>query len=269
MRSEAPGAPDCARWPWWFAPVGVAAAFAVTGLISAVILGVVSAAGGDGLDDPTVSFALTLLQDAAFIGVACALAATAGTLSSRALGLVPVRTPVLIGSAALALTAFLLFALLWAQVTALPREQDTLRTLGAEEGTVRLVLTAVLVVLIAPVAEEILFRGMAYRALRNAMGAWLAAVLVGSGFGAIHYSGPDSIGVLVPLAVLGAIFCLLYEWTGSLWTPIALHIANNALAVGATSEQEAAPVVAMLAGTAGVVAVVLCARRPSSVMPAL
>lgn len=269
MRSQALGAPECARWPWWFAPVGVAAAFAVTGLVSAVVLGVVSAAGGDGLKDPTVASALTLLQDAAFIGVACALAASAGTLSFRALGLVPVRTPVLIGSAALALTTFLLFALLWAQLTALPREQDTLRTLGAEDESVRLVLTAVLVILIAPVAEEVLFRGLAYRSLRNAMPAWLAAVLVGSGFGAIHYSGPDSVGVLVPLAVLGAIFCLLYEWTGSLWTPIALHIANNALAVGATSEQDAAPVVAMLAGTAGVVAVVLCARRPSSVMPAV
>lgn len=267
MRGQAPGAPDCARWPWWFALVGVAAAFAVTGLVSAIVLGVVSAAGGDGLDDPTVSSALTLLQDAAFVGVACALAATAGTLSFGALGLIPVRTPVLIGSAALALTAFLLFALLWAQLTALPREQDTLRTLGAEDGIVRLVLTAILVVLIAPVAEEILFRGLAYRSLRNAMGAWPAAALVGSGFGAIHYSGPDSVGVLIPLAVLGAIFCLLYEWTGSLWTPIALHIANNALAVGATSEQDAAPAVAILAGTAGVAAVILCARRPFSVMP--
>jgi membrane protease YdiL (CAAX protease family) len=95
------------------------------------------------------------------------------------------------------------------------------------------------------------------------MPAWTAAALIGSGFGAIHYSGPDSVGVLVPLAVLGATFCLLYEWTGSLWTPIALHIANNALAVGATSSQDAAPAVAILVGAAGLVAVVLLARRPS------
>lgn len=243
--------------------MGVAGAFAVTGLLSAVVLGVVSAAGGDGLDDPTVSLALTLLQDAAFIGVACALAATAGSLSINAFGLVAVRTRVLIGSAGLALTGFLVFALAWTQLTALPGEQDTLRTLGAEDSIERLMLTTVVVVLVAPVAEEILFRGLAYRALRNAMPAWPAAALIGSGFGAIHYSGPDSVGVLVPLAVLGATFCLLYEWTGSLWTPIALHIANNALAVGATSDQDAAPAVAILVGTAGLAAVVLLARRAS------
>jgi membrane protease YdiL (CAAX protease family) len=35
---------------------------------------------------------------------------------------------------------------------------------------------------------------------------------------------------VVPLAVLGAMLAWLYERTGTLWAPIALHAANNALA---------------------------------------
>jgi membrane protease YdiL (CAAX protease family) len=38
--------------------------------------------------------------------------------------------------------------------------------------------------------------------------------------------------ILPPLAVLGFMFCLVYERTGSLFPVIALHSINNALAFG-------------------------------------
>mgnify|MGYP000173810412 CR=1 FL=1 len=53
--------------------------------------------------------------------------------------------------------------------------------------------------------------------------------LVGVLFGAVHAGGSDA-AFLVPLAVLGVLFCLLYERTGSLYPPIVLHAINNSIA---------------------------------------
>ena len=47
----------------------------------------------------------------------------------------------------------------------------------------------------------------------------------------IHAGGSDP-AYLVPLGVFGALLCLLYARTGSLWPCIALHCANNTLAFG-------------------------------------
>ena len=57
-------------------------------------------------------------------------------------------------------------------------------------------------------------------------------------FGVIHYdfSGADALLILPPLAVLGFMFCLVYEKTGSLWPVIALHSFNNAIAYGVAVE---------------------------------
>ena len=53
-------------------------------------------------------------------------------------------------------------------------------------------------------------------------------------FGVIHYdfSGADALLILPPLGVLGFIFCLVYERTGSIYPMIALHAFNNAIAFG-------------------------------------
>ena len=51
-------------------------------------------------------------------------------------------------------------------------------------------------------------------------------------FGIIHFNfeGADGLLILPPLALLGVIFCLVYEKTGSLYPVIGMHAFNNALA---------------------------------------
>jgi len=56
-------------------------------------------------------------------------------------------------------------------------------------------------------------------------------------FGMLHFTGPDSIGVVPPLVVLGIVLALLYERTGSLWPPIILHAINNGLALAVLTSQ--------------------------------
>ena len=73
-----------------------------------------------------------------------------------------------------------------------------------------------LITVFAPLGEELFFRGFFFGSLRNWRGPWLAAVLTGLVFGAIH-AGSSPVGYLVPLAIFGIGLCLLYEWTGSLY----------------------------------------------------
>ena len=79
----------------------------------------------------------------------------------------------------------------------------------------------------APIAEELFFRGFVFTAFRRTLGMPVAAVLTGAIFGAIHLGGTD-IEFIVPLAVFGALLCLLYVWTDSLLPCIVLHALNNA-----------------------------------------
>ncbi len=79
-------------------------------------------------------------------------------------------------------------------------------------------------VIVAPVAEEVLFRGYFYGVMRR-YGGRLPALLTSSLlFAAIHVHLPSLLG----LGILAVILCLLYERTGSLWAPITMHAAFNA-----------------------------------------
>jgi membrane protease YdiL (CAAX protease family) len=89
-----------------------------------------------------------------------------------------------------------------------------------------------MVILVAPLVEELFFRGFFYRALRSRFSLALAAVIDGLFFGLIHFDfeGADGLLLLPPLALIGVLFCLVYEWTGTLWAAIAMHAFNNAVA---------------------------------------
>ncbi len=98
--------------------------------------------------------------------------------------------------------------------------------LGAVPDTpVNLVMRFAAVALIAPLVEELLFRGLLQNALMRHMRPMAAIVVAAIIFAAVHlqlYATPA-------LMVAGAVFGFLYYRTGSLRTTIALHMANNAL----------------------------------------
>lgn len=111
-----------------------------------------------------------------------------------------------------------------------PEQEDVTQFLGAEEGTLGMIVAGTMIVLVAPVVEEVLFRGFFHAGLRRSL-PFLPAALVTSGlFGLIHYTGPETVGVVPQLAIFGLALAWLYEKTGSLWPPIALHALNNGLA---------------------------------------
>ena len=253
------GADPNPRWPAWYAPVGLLAAFAMTVFLF-VVLGVIAAAAGADVEDtpPVVTIVGTIIQDAILIGTAVFLAAR--TLRPRAwhFGLRRTRFWPSLGWSAVAMVAFLVLAATYTAVFQPEGEQTVAEDLGADESTLALIAGAFVVIVIAPIAEEFFFRGFFYRALRSRFRVFWAALIDGVVFGAIHFTGPDTLPLLPVLAMLGFVFCLLYERTGSLFTVIGLHALNNSIAYAAATD-DSGPVSAAL-GVTMLAACVLVAR---------
>jgi hypothetical protein len=74
----------------------------------------------------------------------------------------------------------------------------------------------------------------------------VAAVIVGILFGFAHL-GSAPLEYLVPLGFLGFVLCLVRWRTGSLYPCMALHSANNALALGVNQEHWSAGAIVALA----------------------
>ena len=87
----------------------------------------------------------------------------------------------------------------------------------------------VVAVVMAPLFEEIVFRGFLFRGFANSWG-WVWAALASSAiFGAAHLQ----LDVFLPLAALGFVLAWAYHRTGSLWTCITMHAIFNLIAVAA------------------------------------
>ncbi len=98
--------------------------------------------------------------------------------------------------------------------------------LESQSWTSRLAVAAI-AVLIAPVTEELIFRGCLYGMCRQFAGRIPALVFSAVVFAVIH-GHPAS---LPGLFLLSVALTLLYERTGSLWAPIALHALFNGITV--------------------------------------
>lgn len=106
-----------------------------------------------------------------------------------------------------------------------PALQDVLNRLDTEG--VGLVLTFTAAAVIAPIAEEIFFRGFMYGGLRGRIGAVGAMLVSTIFFTALHFS----IDQFIPIFFLGLFLAWLYEKTGSLYPGMLLHATNNAISL--------------------------------------
>ena len=78
-----------------------------------------------------------------------------------------------------------------------------------------------------PVAEEVIFRGYVYPAVKRFTERWFAACFSALLFATLHQHAL----ALVPLFVFGLILVASYEWTGSIWVPVAVHAFFNTTTV--------------------------------------
>ena len=84
-----------------------------------------------------------------------------------------------------------------------------------------------IVVVLAPIFEELFFRGLFYPALRRRMGPWPAIVLNGAIFGILHFQPL----FVLSLVLVGIVLAYLYEKTDSLAAPMIAHSLYNLVVI--------------------------------------
>ena len=93
-------------------------------------------------------------------------------------------------------------------------------------SNIDLLIGFISLVIIAPIAEEIIFRGWLYGKLRTRISLPVAIFIVSLLFGLLH--GQWNVGINV--FVMSVILCLQRELTGTIYSGIILHMLKNAIA---------------------------------------
>ena len=127
------------------------------------------------------------------------------------------------GTLAAAMPVLILFNLGWLFVLkklGLPDEPQDLLAIFTQARS-PFVVAALLVVAcgLAPLYEELLFRGGLYRFCRQRLGRNWALVISGFLFGAMH----QNLASFLPLSIFGLVLALAYEATGSIRVAVVAH----------------------------------------------
>ena len=95
------------------------------------------------------------------------------------------------------------------------------------QGPVELALAFLAVVVAAPLAEELVFRGLVHRLASHLWGPWPAAVVSALVFGVVH----GEPWYLFGLVGIGFVLAVVYEATGSLVACWITHAVHNAISL--------------------------------------
>lgn len=107
-----------------------------------------------------------------------------------------------------------------------PQEpQEIIAFFAKQEGVFKRVYFAVWTVLIAPVAEEMLFRGILLPLALRKLSPLVAILLVSASFALVHQNA----SAFLPLVAVSASLCLAYIATESIVVCITMHALFNAL----------------------------------------
>jgi membrane protease YdiL (CAAX protease family) len=242
------------RWPLWgpFAALAIGLAFGI--LVAGIVTGV---SGLDG-DSPWTTSIGTVLVQICIVGAAIAVA---GTRTPPRLWHFGIRRAPFGQSAGLVLAALALFygfTAVYGAIVQPENPQTIIEDVGANESAALLLAGALMVIVVAPICEEVFFRGFLFRVLRVRMSFWPSAVIDGVVFGLVH----GSLIIAPVLGVLGVLLCWVYERTGSLLPAIAVHVLNNTIVYGATTDDGW-----VAAGAVGAAMLVACATAPALLAP--
>jgi membrane protease YdiL (CAAX protease family) len=243
-------------WPLWSGFVAL-----LSGLLCGNVFGVIvlTIAGADTTDDAGIGWQLVaqLLFDASLVGSAIVFARLgSGRVTAAMLGLRRTRPWLAVKWAAAAGIAYVLVSGLWLGLLHLEDKTDTITKKLQDDPTVPTVAgLAVIAVVVAPIVEELFFRGFVFTAMRDKLDPVWAAIATGILFGLVHAFG-SPIGFLPPLALLGTLLCIVYWKTGSIYPTIALHSLNNCVAL-ASALSWSWQVPLLIAGAWGLIAAIL------------
>jgi membrane protease YdiL (CAAX protease family) len=244
------GAPDAitprlAPWPAWVAPASVGVGIALI-FVSAFVLIAIAAAARTTLTDPPpgVELASGALTSLTLLASALLTARLTGHLRPWQFGLSELRVLRSLGWMTIAIAGFaLLFGALVATLVLL--EGSSLHDLfeggavgmdmdgppvDSHSGPALAASAVVAIAVVAPVCEEVFFRGVMFGSLRGWKGVWIAAAITAVVFSAAHLEFAPL--VFADRLIAGFVWCLVYARSGRLLPGIMAHAANNAVVIG-------------------------------------
>jgi uncharacterized protein len=225
------------RSPWAAIPATAATALVVIGAFIAGWLPIfiwtgAFATGGLGLDPHFEAFVLvTIVTSQAAMGFGgWWLAGTRGGTRREVLRLGPSRVSVAAGAAAIVAMFAVTSAYQAIRYYGLGHDIFAdMRTMAPLFAGSIWPLSFLAVSLLAPLAEEILFRGFLMSAFRDtAAGFWASVAVSTTIWTALHVQ--YQVPALLLVALMGVMFSLMLRWSGSLRLPLLAHALNNAVA---------------------------------------
>ncbi len=137
--------------------------------------------------------------------------------------------PLSVGVVALLGCLFLRIRVLWYFDVQIPEQElvRSLRDMVLEGAHLEFGMLSFFAVVVAPVVEELTYRGLLYLPLRSRLGRVWAAVVVSVLFAAIH----QNVAAAGHLFILGLVFTELMEVTGSMLTPMLAHACHNGIMI--------------------------------------
>jgi CAAX protease family protein len=224
--------------PWsWLEAVGIyVVAFLVAGLVTLPLIGLMDE------DSDLTTIVATTIAALAIVGVLVAWLSIGHRGWPAVMG-VPQRgawrrevgAGVLFGIGLYPVMVVVVGGLLVVVLEALSGERvQAPEQVGEHLSAVGTAITIAYAVAIAPVGEELFFRGVLFRALRDRHGFVVGAIGSGLGFGLIHFiPGPavDAALLMIVMFFTGVALAFVYERRGTIVTPIAAHVTFNVIGI--------------------------------------
>jgi membrane protease YdiL (CAAX protease family) len=225
MAERRPAPFPYSNWGPWVGVLGV-----VLALGTGVVMGIPAAIIGAKPDGDLTTFGNVGVQLATAVGfllVPMAIAAQRGAATIgevlRRLGVRRFKPSTAAKWTAATIGAYLLFAFVYSALVVEPHQEDI------ADGFGPIPVQILLIVIAAPISEEICFRGMLFGGLRERLPRFAAALIAGLIFGGLH--ALTGVTAVPPLIFFGFVLALLYEKTGSILPCILLHMLNNSVAL--------------------------------------
>lgn len=121
---------------------------------------------------------------------------------------------------------FVLVNVAVAQLIAEPKVHPIIQMVINAKGPADLVVPLAMAGVMAPVAEEIFYRGMVFNAIRKHYGLLLGALLAGAFFAIFHLRS-----TWLEVGIVGVGLCFIYHWSGDLVAPMLTHSILNTLQI--------------------------------------
>lgn len=171
----------------------------------------------------TVGFVFWRIDPASWLG----LRWQGWTMQNRLLWIfiaTPIITGLLIGGMVL---LHVLKYMEWMESLGVEPIQESVKVLQQSKDTMVVILMSLAAVVVAPVCEEIIFRGYLFGVAKKFAGTGIAIVCSGLIFAAAH----GNLTALLPLTVVGMGLAVVYDYTKCIWAPIAVHLCFNSFTV--------------------------------------